>query len=349
MHYFWFILTFLIIISTLFLTIPFFKIKKNKTSKDYVVIVTLLIGFISIVLSLYFHWGNYDKVSQWYAMKDRAVQVKAAMQQYGSRQKIIEALKKKLETLPNTKESARGWYLLGKLYLGNQQVELGIAALGKAFSLDPNNPEIILAFVSTKYFITHELDNFARELLLKIANNSAYKASVLNLLGTNAYQHKNYDEAIRYWEELLQLIPAESEDNKVLLTTIANAQRLRAQTTDSGQRKNGLIITVDVSKKIQSQIKQSDTLFIYALSIQGPKMPLAVKKLAMQKFPITVTLDDNDAMLENHTLSQATEIKVEARISRTGNAIPSAGDWVGNVIVHDVTKNKLKLLINSKI
>jgi len=47
--------------------------------------------------------------------------------------------------------------------------------------------------------------------------------------------------------------------------------------------------------------------------------------------PITVTLDDTQAMIPTMTLSSAASVTVGARVSASGNAIGQTGDWFGEL------------------
>jgi cytochrome c-type biogenesis protein CcmH len=55
-------------------------------------------------------------------------------------------------------------------------------------------------------------------------------------------------------------------------------------------------------------------------------MPLAVARLKASGLPANVTLTDAMAMTPAMTLSKFPKVSVAARISRTGDAMPQAGD-----------------------
>lgn len=352
MFYFWFTLILLTFIALLFLTLPFLREKKTCVFTNYLLLIFLFIAVPLGSFSLYFHWGNSSKISQGYAMKDRAAEIKTAINKFGSRQKIIAALKAKLEQRPEDKESARGWYLLGKLYLGNQQLKPAITALEKAFQLNPSNPEISLALVTSKYYVNKHLDSAEKNLLQQITHASIpYNIEAINLLAMDAYQNQKYEEAIHYWEQLLPLFPANTKDGSALLTIIAGAQRKRAEANKVGISISTvrLNIAIHIDDKIKSKTNLSDVLFVYASSLNGTKIPLAVKKIVSPRFPLKVSLDDNDAMLANHKLSTASEIKIAARISKSGTAIAQSGDLIGTVITKMPVINVINLLIDQQI
>jgi cytochrome c-type biogenesis protein CcmH len=58
-------------------------------------------------------------------------------------------------------------------------------------------------------------------------------------------------------------------------------------------------------------------------------MPLAVVRIPASELPKEFTLDDSMGMAAGAKLSSAGEVVVEARLSRTGNALPQPGDLFG--------------------
>ena len=71
------------------------------------------------------------------------------------------------------------------------------------------------------------------------------------------------------------------------------------------------------------------TLFVYARAAQGSRMPLAIVRRAARDLPFEFALDDSMAMSRDATLSSASEVVVEARVSASGSATPASGDLAG--------------------
>jgi cytochrome c-type biogenesis protein CcmH len=62
------------------------------------------------------------------------------------------------------------------------------------------------------------------------------------------------------------------------------------------------------------------------------------------------TLDDSQAMLPGRNLSSAGRVRVEVRISKSGQAAPVAGDLQGTSGVIDPSEHKpLEILIDHEI
>jgi hypothetical protein len=89
--------------------------------------------------------------------------------------------------------------------------------------------------------------------------------------------------------------------------------------------------TVEIASKLATRAAAGATLFIYAKQPNAPGPPLAVVRLRAERWPVSFTLTDANAMVPGRNLSTAQSVQVEARISVNGNALPQSGDLVGSV------------------
>ena len=87
-------------------------------------------------------------------------------------------------------------------------------------------------------------------------------------------------------------------------------------------------------------------VFIFARAAQGPRMPLAVVRAKVADLPIDFTLDDSMAMSPELKLSSAAELRIEARVSKTGDAIAKPGDLTGEIAPVKAGASGLKLSID---
>ncbi|HMV18425.1 MAG TPA: hypothetical protein PKC56_11020 [Rhodocyclaceae bacterium] len=74
-----------------------------------------------------------------------------------------------------------------------------------------------------------------------------------------------------------------------------------------------------------------DTVFIFARAFDGPRMPLAVIRTKASALPMDFTLDDSLAMSPDLRLSGAAQLRIEARVSRSGDALARPGDFTASV------------------
>jgi cytochrome c-type biogenesis protein CcmH len=86
---------------------------------------------------------------------------------------------------------------------------------------------------------------------------------------------------------------------------------------------------VDISPTLAAKVALSDTVFIFARAVEGSRMPLAVLRIPAKDLPKDFMLDDSMSMASGAKLSSAAAVVVEARISKTGNAMPQPGDLSG--------------------
>lgn len=104
--------------------------------------------------------------------------------------------------------------------------------------------------------------------------------------------------------------------------------------------------SVELLPAFKSAVPAGSTLFIYARAAQGPRMPLAVLRLPVGNWPVSFKLDDAMAMSPEMRLSQFKEVVVQARISRSGEALPQTGDWLGQSSPLKPGSQGVKLLID---
>lgn len=107
-------------------------------------------------------------------------------------------------------------------------------------------------------------------------------------------------------------------------------------------------VAVTLDPALRERIAPGDTLFVFARAAQGPRMPLAIVRRQAGELPLTVTLDDSQAMAPNFRLSAFPEVSVGARISRSGNATAQPGDLQGAVAGVRVGRDRRVELIISE-
>jgi cytochrome c-type biogenesis protein CcmH len=89
---------------------------------------------------------------------------------------------------------------------------------------------------------------------------------------------------------------------------------------------------VFLTPEMAAKLAPTDTLFVFARAKEGPRMPLAILRIAAPKagdFPKSFELTDAMAMAPGMSLSSFPEIVIEARISRSGSAPLQPGDLSG--------------------
>jgi len=103
---------------------------------------------------------------------------------------------------------------------------------------------------------------------------------------------------------------------------------------------------VTVSEALKNQTSPTDTVFIYAVATEGPRMPVAIIKTTVAGLTASFRLDDSTAMSPQFKLSSLSEVMLTARVSKSGNAIPQPGDLIATMGPVKVGARDLALTIS---
>ncbi|MEE4378653.1 MAG: c-type cytochrome biogenesis protein CcmI [Candidatus Competibacteraceae bacterium] len=238
-------------------------------------------------------------------------------------------------------------YLLGRSYLELGQLQGALMVLDRAYALDSQQPQIMLAYAQAM-ILAHDgrLNQASTQLLQQVLQVAPDHQGALMLFGFGAFNSGSYEQAIAAWQRLLALRDPVSEGAQLLSNGIARAQALMAEqaqastatvplrqapaqepTPTPGPR---IEVTVDLAPNLLEQLSPEDTLFIFAKAAEGPPMPLAAVRQPAGVFPVQVVLDDSQAMMPALKLSGFKQVIVGARISKAGSVTAQVGDLQGS-------------------
>jgi cytochrome c-type biogenesis protein CcmH len=88
---------------------------------------------------------------------------------------------------------------------------------------------------------------------------------------------------------------------------------------------------------------------VFARAAEGPRAPLAVMRIKVSELPLTFSLDDSQAMSPELRISKFAKIRVEARISKSGNALPQSGDLQGSSDIVSAGARGLRVVIDKPV
>lgn len=265
---------------------------------------------------------------------------------------LILSLQERLRERPlNT----QNWYLLATTAIELGDFEEGVRAFRELLKVEPNAPEVKAELAQALFLragntITPEVRQQTQEALAM----QPEMPTALGLAGIDAYQSGDYNLAIDFWQKAVAQLDPSSQSAQVLNAGIARAEMALAKTGDGKQeapKAQGLSLKVQVSVAADLQLDPNDLVFVYARAWQGPKMPLAIQRVRVSDLPLTVTLDQSMAMTQGMDLSSFPQVEVVARVSSTGSAVSTSGDWQashGPVLVASQEK-ALKLEIKEQL
>ena len=190
----------------------------RKHRKLCFILLPLMLISIGII---YWYCGSW---SLWEKYKYNLVQQKNVRQLLSTENgfdKIILRLQNHLRQHDN---DARGWFLLGKLFMSQAKWSDASLALERAHLLNPQDEKITLNAAQSFAMLNNQRLNLKyRKLLDTILQHNPSQPDALMLLAMDAYQRHHYQEAIDKWQELLKILPNESPEAKELRAAIAQA------------------------------------------------------------------------------------------------------------------------------
>ena len=152
-------------------------------------------------------------------------------------------------------------------------------------------------------------------------------------------QEGNLAGAINKWEKLDALLVGLPEQQSRIRNLLSQARTTLSESPSSGLTPTtrpsdattdvdliSVTIEVSLSNELPAPIQDDMLVYVYARAASGPPMPLAVKQLRVSDLPSTVTLTENDAMIDGMTLARFPQVVLGARVSITGEPTAQPGD-----------------------
>ncbi|MGI9133580.1 MAG: c-type cytochrome biogenesis protein CcmI [Rhodoferax sp.] len=282
--------------------------------------------------------------------------------------RMLDTLVKKLEKEP---ENVQGWAMLARSYKSmgrNLEAERAFSRTGALLDTDA---QLLAAYADV--VASNANGNLAgkpMELIEKALRIEPDNGMALWLLGTAAFQRNEFAKAIQIWERLAQQLTPGSEDDQMLQNTISQtyaklgktpptaraaapatatkaATAAKAPTDKAGAANAAASVSgqVDLDAALKDKVGPNDIVMVIA-RLPGSRMPLAVARLPAAPWPVKFSLDDSLAMNPQSLLSTAGQVEVEIRISKTGMAMPQAGDLLSAAQTVKVGASGLKLRVD---
>jgi cytochrome c-type biogenesis protein CcmH len=277
--------------------------------------------------------------------------------------KINAMLDKLVAHLKEKPDDADGWQLLARTYSAMGKQPQALDAFKSAEKLRPNDATLLADYaVALAIANNRELEGAPMQLVERALKADPKHPKSLALAGTAAFGRKDYKGAVKYWEALAKVEPADSPISEQIRSSIVEARQLAGlppapvMAADAASAAKPAAAgaaqvsgTVTLADNLKSRVSPEDTVFIFARAMEGPRMPLAIIRKQVKDLPIQFTLDDSLAMSPAAKLSGATSVIVGARISKSGNAMPQSGDLQGLVSGVAVGTSGLKVEISSEV
>lgn len=213
----WWLLSFLVGITCVACSVIIYPLRRHFIASALLVPIVFVMAF-----SGYYYWGGFAKWQEYLHHEKSQKQAETVLKSIKSPQELIDKLRAKLDGSP---KSAKGWYLLGRLYAGQDDRINAVDAFAKSVQFEPNNEQYAVNYAHSLWQLnnrqfTEQITRIFDELL----KNNPNQPDALAMLAMDAYSRHAYESAIDYWQRLLKLTSSDSEEAAAIRKAIAKAQ-----------------------------------------------------------------------------------------------------------------------------
>ena len=244
----------------------------------------------------------------------------------------IAQLERRLEAEPGAVE---GWVLLGRSRMAQQRWTEARDAFAKAYAIVPNEPDLMVEYADAQMRAAPDgrFPASATALLEQVVAASPTHQRGLFFLGAQRLQAGQPAEAAEIWGRLLPLLdPQTALALKPQLDQARQLAGLPPQEDAPAAAGPTLTVRIALAPALAERVGDDDILYVFARTTDGAGLPVAVKRLPARGFPITLTLSDADGLMPAQKLSMQSDVRVVARISKTGDAAAAPGDLEAGAI-----------------
>ena len=307
-------------------------------------IIALTVFIPVIAAAMYFWLGSAQQIA------DGGAKQQVAQQDV---EKMVAGLAAKMEQDPS---NLKGWAMLARSYKVMGRPKDAEKAYDRAGSYLDTDPQLLADYAD----VSASNANGSFEGKPQAIINRALKADPNNMMalwlaGTADYNRGDYKGAVQVWGRLAKLLPADSEDMKMIQGSIMEArgkanlppEPLVSQATSpvvavSGKNING---TVEINPDLKSRIKPDYIVMVIARA-PGARMPVAIMRGKAADLPLRFVLNDALAMTPDALISNLSEATIEVRISKSGQAKAEPGDLYSEIQTVKVGTNNLKVVVD---
>jgi len=300
-------------------------------------------------------------------------------------EQFAAAVEKLAERLQGQPDDAEGWAMLARSYGMLGRIDEAVPAYQKAVALNGQDARLLADYADTLALKNNRnLEGEPMQLVERALKIEPNNLKALSLAGAAAFNRQDFAGAVRYWEQVVRHAPPDSPYLAQVQASIAEARErgglgpaaaasakaaaaataaaapvVTAQAEAAPQVKpaaaadaaaGGTIRgTVRLAPALAMMAAPTDAVFIFARPAEGSRMPLAILRKQVKDLPAEFVLDDSMAMSPGAKLSLFPQVVVSARVSKSGQAVPAAGDLTGQSAPIGPTASGLMIEINEVV
>ncbi len=262
----------------------------------------------------------------------------------------IEAMIERIEQ--RTRENpddAEAWAMLAEARKMQGRHDEAVVAFAQAAERLPKDARLLTDYAeSAALRVGGDFAGEPVELLERALAADPNEPKAVALMGAAQYRLGNLPRALTYLKQLETFLEPGSEEATQIAAIVqriegevaagAPATDARTQGAEAAPSPQAaapspaaVAGTVSVDASLAERAAQGGTLFVIARASGGPSVPIAVLRVASPEFPTAFTLDEANAMDPSRRLSGNDSLDLEARLSRSGEAMRQPGDLYGRI------------------
>jgi cytochrome c-type biogenesis protein CcmH len=324
--------------------IPLLRDRQSRIAGAFAAVIV-----IGVSAGLYPLWSNWDWSAP--APSEAAAGPDVAA--------MVAKLEKHLQDAP---DDLSGWLMLGRSYVALNRLDDAIVAYDHAHRLDAKSAEAAVGLAEAMSLQAGgQITPAASQLFEDALSLEPGNPKALLYGGFAAAARGDRPLARARWQALVDLNPppqiAEMLNARIAelglpegATGASGTNASPGGTSTSASDSNGAGVTVNISiaPALKARLASEAPLFVFAREpgSQGP--PLAAKRLTSSAIGTQVHLSAADSMMPGHVLAAGQHLSVTARVSFSGQPVPSAGDLYGE-LSYDVGRDGVRNLVIDRV
>ena len=270
---------------------------------------------------------------------------------------MVGQLEKRLRDEPN---DLTGWLMLGRSYLTLDRLDDAIVAYDRAHRLDGKSAEAALGLGEAMSLRAGgEITAQAAELFEQALSLAPADAKALLYGGFAAAVRGDRSLARTRWQALKRLNPPPQivQMLDVRMAELDSPAATSAPGTSASPAGTGtsaaagaaeVTVNIRIAPALKSRLVSEAPLFVFAREPGSRGPPLAAKRLTSTAIGTQVHLSPADSMLPGRVLVSGQQVSITARVSFSGQPVPSTGDLYGE-LSYDVGRDGVRNLVIDRV
>lgn len=201
--------------------------KINATTRKHAYMIGIGLSLVAVIL--YLRIGTPDGITNaaTVATATRSTATASGPRSQAEIEENVAALAKRLQSNPS---DVQDWTMLARSYSSMERFGEASGAYAKATELTPDNADLWAEYAFTTAMASgRKLEGKPVELIQRALKADPENVKALQLAGAAAFEAKDYQKAIDYWQRVLKKMPQDTEVAQMINERINEAKSLSQQ------------------------------------------------------------------------------------------------------------------------